>query len=47
MVLSNYGVFSTGFTEKTCQQRFLLAPAFKGSFALPVDVYPRTLFTML
>ncbi|KAJ8594958.1 hypothetical protein M405DRAFT_426402 [Rhizopogon salebrosus TDB-379] len=29
MILSNYGVFSTGFTEETCQRYYLVAPVFK------------------
>jgi hypothetical protein len=32
MILSNYGVFSTGFTEETCQRYYLVAPVFKGLF---------------
>lgn len=29
MVLSNYGVFSTGFTQETCKHYYMVAPIFK------------------
>ncbi|KAG1859610.1 hypothetical protein DFJ58DRAFT_780513 [Suillus subalutaceus] len=29
MILSNYGYFATGFTQQTCQNYYLAAPAFK------------------
>ncbi|OJA11115.1 hypothetical protein AZE42_10194, partial [Rhizopogon vesiculosus] len=30
MIVSNYGFFSTNFTEETCQHYYLVAPTFKG-----------------
>lgn len=29
MILSNYGVFSTGFTQETCKHYYMVAPVFK------------------
>lgn len=30
MILSNYGVFSTGFTQESCKHYYMVAPVLKG-----------------
>ena len=30
MIVSNYGVFATSFTEETCQKYYFVSPVFKG-----------------
>jgi hypothetical protein len=44
MVVSNYGVFATSFTEETCQKYYFVSPVFKG--VCPIWRLPiRTLLT--
>jgi len=42
MVVSNYGVFATSFTEETCQKYYFVSPVFKGRSYLafyPLGLY--------